>query len=208
MRRRRLLATLAATGSASLLAGCADRVPIGSGSSPDSGTATGAPTGSPASPSVSATEARTGTGAENESASCPAVGSTVVCYRSAPPDAPVVLVPSMERVSLAGEFVGFTLYNRSDSEIAFRPYGWQVWRRLDGWHRVNEDSARESIGETVLSSGGSYGWQVAVGPVTAEADRPPVTVNDVEFEPGRYAFAVPARRDEGRTYVAAFDVTG
>lgn len=195
MRRRRLLTVLAATGGTSL-AGCADRIAGGSGSS------AGASARSPASPSVSATEAGTDT------EPCPPVGDSVICYGDRAPDTPIVLVPSTDSVSLAGEFIGFTLYNRSESAISFRPYGWQVWRRLDRWTRIDGDSARKSVGETVLSSGGSYGWQVAVGPVSAEADRPPVTVNDVVFEPGRYAFAVPARGNERRTYVAAFGVTG
>lgn len=201
MRRRRLLAAVAATGgSLPFLAGCADR--ITEESAVDAATRSPVPRDRS---SASPTEA--GTGGEE----CPPLGPSAVCHGTAPPDAPIVLVPTTDSVSLAGEIVGFTLHNRSDSRLLFRPYDWQVWRRLDRWVRIDGgpsgDEDRPSVGETVLSPGGSYAWQVAVGPVTVTADRPPVTVNDVEFEPGRYAFALPARADGKRTYAATFDVT-
>lgn len=194
MRRRRLLVALAATGGTSLLSGCGDRESIGSGSSVGASTR-------------SAITTSTTTAESDQAADCPPVAGSVVCSGTTSPDTPVVLVPTVRSVSLAGEFVGFTLRNRSESEISFRPYGWRIWRRLDRWGRVDEGGDRPSIGETVLSPGGSYSWQVAVGPVTATADRPPVTVNDVAFEPGRYAFAVPVRGGGLYTHVATFDVT-
>jgi hypothetical protein len=207
MRRRRLLTVLGAIGGTSLLSGCADRVSVGSGSEsgPDAGAAANASSGSAASASVSAT---TGTDVA-ASGDCPAVGPSVVCYQDASEDAPVVLVPSVASASLAGEAIGFSLYNRSGSEIAFRPYDWRVWQYADRWVRIDGDGDgnRPSVGETTLSPGGSYAWQVAVGPIEVTADRPPVTVNSVEFDVGRYAFGVPARREKRHTYAAAFDVT-
>ena len=192
MRRRRLLAALAASGG-SLLSGCGDRV--------SEGVSAGASNRSPVATSPSTSESTT------ESANCPPVGTSVVCHRAALDDAPVVLIPSTESVSLAGESVGFTLHNRSDSELLFRPFDWQIWQRRDRWSRIDEDGDRPSLGETVLSPEGSYAWQVAVGPITVTADRPPVTVNDLDFEPGRYAFGVPARGNGSHTYVASFTVT-
>jgi hypothetical protein len=201
MRRRHLLAGFAAIGG-SLLSGCVDRVPIGSEPS-----AASASTRSPAAPSLSAAESTGPNGSSGDSRECPPIGASVVCYRAAPPDAPVVLVPTARSVSLIGESIGFTLWNRSGSELLFRPYNWQLWRWDGRWRRIDDGGDRPSVGETVLNPGGSYSWQVAVGPITVTADRPPVTLNGLDFEPGRYAFALPVRRERRHTYAAAFAVT-
>lgn len=189
MRRRRLLVAAAAAGG-SLLAGCSEGPVRGSDQ---------ARTTSSMSPTTVRFDAE----------DCPSLDGSAVCYQAASEDAPAVLVPSTETASLSGGTIGFTLQNRSDARLSFRPYGWQCWRdgNGDGWTRIDDPTGRRETGETMLSPEGTYSWQVAVGPVTVSADRPPVTINDLEFERRRYTFAVEARGNERHTYTALFLVT-
>ncbi|SFB74508.1 hypothetical protein SAMN05444422_101668 [Halobiforma haloterrestris] len=133
----------------------------------------------------------------------------VVCSHTVDPDsATVFLEPSPRRSTVVDgtpeSEVTLTLHNRSDSELTFNPYSWQL--RSDsgsGWRELQQD--RAGNGTLTVSAGETHTWSLvdAVTAVREEPDLDPglyameLTVPDPERESDRIACIALVRLEAG-----------
>ena len=174
VRRRVLLAGLAG------LAGCAS---LPSGLPGVGGTATRTATPTPPDPTTSRPDTPRPTPTANRTAeptptptpvsaadigvrpdetACPVPeGTTRVVCHSEHPDSPVALRPLSGQSSLPSAGFEFRLRNGTERPFRFNPYGWGLWKRVDGvWHHVAPAGAPDL--SATLRPGAVHAWSMTV----------------------------------------------
>jgi len=163
MRRRALLASLAALG----LAGCVDG-PAGTGSPTDS--PTDSPTQSPTEPPTQTpTETQPDIGVPPAESDCPAADDAVrlVCVPERDPDSVPLALSADTRAASLPATLTFTLTNESDAAFSTNFYDWSLWKRVDGeWFHIVPDAVQQPLMR--LAPGDSHTWKL-----TAEHEQPP-----------------------------------
>jgi len=113
----------------------------------------------------------------------------VVCYPGT--DAPLVLTPSSDGISLPTGSISFTLANETDATFETNYYGWSLHKRVDGeWYHVAPGAVPEPAYR--LSPGESHAWNMKVD--NSNLDREIVTVSNTAdlhlrgLSGGTYAF--------------------
>lgn len=115
---------------------------------------------------------------------------------------PLTVERSRETVSSDRSSLRLSVTNRDEVPYRFNPYGWSVYRQIDGhWARVTADADTEPRRE--LAPGDRFAWQLS----TAE---PTLDVADqrifLSLAPGRYAVAIPFHGPDRVAAVGPFDV--
>ncbi|MFC7199322.1 hypothetical protein [Halospeciosus flavus] len=138
----------------------------------------------------------------------------VVRTRSAPASAPLVLDPTATTVSLPEGSVTLSLTNRTDVQFALNPYGWSLWKHVDGtWFHVYPE--RWPVPLHVLDPGGSHAWALTLDHDTSRSAVTPAARDAPRADGGTvaglgggtYAFTVDGSLGEGEQAVRVGLVT-
>jgi len=161
--RRRALLSLGALGLTGCVGGPATETATESPTEPP----TEPPTDSPTSTDPPGTPPQVGV--QPADSDCPAGddAARVVCVPETDPDAvPMALTADARSATLPATRI-FTLDNETNATFTTNPYGWSLWKRVDGtWHHLVPDVMPEPA--MLLEPGGSYDWELS-----AEHEQPP-----------------------------------